>query len=1236
MACRGGKGSVSISVQLRPLLQNVENQENGRPRNPITTTDKVENVFVDAILKYSSYQDVLLATIDNLIHIHWESGDEINMAKSDVPEYPDDQRWMPLHFAAYLNNVQLVKALCQHPKINLMARDEENDTPLHVASYWDHTHIIEVLLTNSEKNLKLEELINAQNDKLDTPFSYAASRFHTNTCKSMLDYIPPLNMGMEYKDDDSICKRSPDQFAKLPNETLVAEFLEKNKPLIDFHQETKHESSPINILIAKIPNIVKEILDKSILETKIASLDMDGEKRKHKNTYRMLVDFGCLECYKGQENPDDADRYEQVGAVYQTGNYKDGDNPLQVMVREQRSELLKHPVVDALILKKWNSFGRDFFYAFTFMFYILFFIMLLIYEFFQIKPYVSESDGESFRARIENLTHPCTDTSTGCYKEKPLLCIVSGYFVFVMASARLFLELLDLLNETFVKAFSTSSTGGKSKKPSIPYRTFMRGLMKYVTSLTNILELLLYSEALFFSLNIFDDDVITPVSWQIGVFCVFLSFLNLLQILQVVPGVGLYIIMFLRILRTFISKIAALLLFFIVHFAVIFHMLLSQSTAVNTFLSGESVYKTITQGVSGIEADDYDASLIYPEASLVGLVVFAIFVQVLFLNLATGLAIADVKEIRAEAKAEMSAIKIQHIYHAERLLATVQALLNRFPLLKNQRLLPCQKRFQNMPTQNFKLEKIQDIREAREKIENKGGEFENKRREIASEKELQQLKNELEAEIKAVKNCINDFEDKNNKIKEELCADVTVLKDIIHYVKKENRKQVGDVESDVANLSCTIDKLTNQNKKLDELFKEIKIECFDKSYTMKRPTHTRSVCPSDRSKTILSTHDYKSVSPSDSVKHLLSSQAEYLEPFGHTLEPDSEIQKLKRRLKTEIVSLKYDIIRVSQKNENLKENVKVDIFNAKYCIEEFSSENKTKIGGLKENINNEQIKIILEVKKNEERRDAMIEVKESLSKIQPKKEMQQLKNELRAEIKAVKNCINDFEKSNNKLKEELCCDVTDLNYGIHNLKAESRKHVGDVESDFTNLSCTIDELTSQNITLGKLLKEIMFKYCNETYPFSSLTNVGVRDGISYTNRSICPSEVMKLSHPHDILTPQQSFSDTDSEMQKIGRELKAEIISLEGDIFRVSQENENFKEKINFEIIRVKNGINGFSEEMESDNSGLKKIVKLEHNVTKLLVEKNKELIGAMLHVSKKICKLMILPSVTTEEGGVL
>ena len=158
-----------------------------------------------------------------------------------------------------------------------------------------------------------------------------------------------------------------------------------------------------------------------------------------------------------------------------------------------------------------------------------------------------------------------------------------------------------------------------------------------------------------------------------------------------------------QILITFITKIALLLLIFLFAFIILFHLLLPNHIIFTDAWSWAAVFKSLQMGVSGVgfpdyyEGLDHHTDLVYPVGAALCFIAFIIFVQVLFMNLATGLAIEDVEKIRKHSQGEMNAIKINVIYHAERHIRLTEWFLKKCCFCCKIRLLGSQRRFYNLP-----------------------------------------------------------------------------------------------------------------------------------------------------------------------------------------------------------------------------------------------------------------------------------------------------------------------------------------------------------------------------------------------------------------------------------------------------------------------------------------------------------------------------------------------------------
>ena len=651
-------------------------------------------------------------------------------------------------------NVNEVKNLCEEKaeEINdelakiVELKDGKAKSPLFAAAKNDQLEIVQLLLKLAKKRSQehLANLINLQqmwNGREESPISIAASRFHKSSCEAMMESVASNNFKNIVEQIKGNAKEEKG-FCNLPRDS-VTKFLEDNKVGIDYHQKNSRGKSLIVVLLRKMPKIAEKLLDESITMIKMRLID-DDENIDAGDIYRVIVDFGVLGYHPSNNRKSSSlrnttgctDEYDQEGPVQKGRHYSHGLNPLQVLAKTNREELLLHPVVYALIMKKWEKYAKNFYYSVIVLLYIIYFAMLMVYQFEQIKPYIADiaNNGSTviLRSWIENGTNKCIDYPKGCFEGRSALCFTSGSIILVVSIVRLFLEMLDLLNQVFVESYNNSGvdfTKSRSWRFIVLYlKVWMSGIANYLWHFENLLEITLYSTSLIFSLNILDyGQVISPLHWQIGALSVICSFTNLLLLLRVVPFVGVYITMFFRILWTFVTKILALMFFFLVAFIIIFHMLLSHMTSVfQSPLSGASIYKTLSQGVSGVAYEDYDLEyedhgleLTFPTATLIALIGFAIIVQVLFLNLATGLAIQDVKRIRAGAEAAMNVLKIRAIFQAGRSIEVLRTIFRYLPCLRNKKpgLLKRLRRFQNMPSKDFNPEVIKKIQEINRKIE---------------------------------------------------------------------------------------------------------------------------------------------------------------------------------------------------------------------------------------------------------------------------------------------------------------------------------------------------------------------------------------------------------------------------------------------------------------------------------------------------------------------------------------
>ena len=85
--------------------------------------------------------------------------------------------------------------------------------------------------------------------------------------------------------------------------------------------------------------------------------------------------------------------------------------------------------------------------------------------------------------------------------------------------------------------------------------------LKYLMDWTNWLELVLYSSTVLF-VSVFRAPCLCPQNWQwqFGILAVFLAWINLVLFIQKFPLIGIYIVIFLKIVYTFLWTVVLSLL----------------------------------------------------------------------------------------------------------------------------------------------------------------------------------------------------------------------------------------------------------------------------------------------------------------------------------------------------------------------------------------------------------------------------------------------------------------------------------------------------------------------------------------------------------------------------------------------------------------------------------------------------------------------------------------------------
>ena len=150
-----------------------------------------------------------------------------------------------------------------------------------------------------------------------------------------------------------------------------------------------------------------------------------------------------------------------------------------------------------------------------------------------------------------------------------------------------------------------------------------------------------------------------------------LAWLNLLGDVRELPFLGIYVIMFFDILKTFL-KFGVVFFIFIIAFGLGFNLLLNNQDPFSSV--GKSLLKTAVMMIGEFEYegifhnDDDDQMPEFPNLTYAFFVAFLIIMSIIIVNLLIGLAVDDIKSVQEQAILKRLAMQVELVLDVERLL----------------------------------------------------------------------------------------------------------------------------------------------------------------------------------------------------------------------------------------------------------------------------------------------------------------------------------------------------------------------------------------------------------------------------------------------------------------------------------------------------------------------------------------------------------------------------------------
>ncbi|KAK6188192.1 hypothetical protein SNE40_004425 [Patella caerulea] len=567
-------------------------------------------------LHYASKEGHLMA-IDDLL----EMGAAIN------PK--NNHRESPFHFASKYGRFNTCRRLLeseQGPNI-LNETDAKGMTGLHLAAINGHTKILTLLMTKGAvvnrdntdntplhyaalngytQSIRLllsvhRNLLDSVNIDKDTPLHLAAKAGHTNTVLLLMTLGAAFNVNIEGKSFIDYITE-----AKLTDVALGVIGHDRWQEVLECCSESY--GCPMLGFIQHLPEVCMAVLDRCQTYS-----NHDGKSAE------LYIEYNF--------------KYLRCEMTYASDQSKNRDyrplKPLNTMVQHGRVECLSHPVVVNYLKMKWNSYGM-WFYTLYLLVYATYLALL--------TAFIVQSDSLKHYDK-PNVTNTTMEMLHGNkldgYERHPQFMaynvVISVYCI------------LNIIKEVFQMI--------TQKK-------------KYFEDPQNFLEWALYLLTLFF-LAPFLLGYSFHWQWEIGTLAVFTAWFNCLVFLQRFDFFGIYVVMFLEILKTLIQVICVFSIL-IIAFGLSFFILLSREQSMAYSTPGLSLFRTVMmmfeldymESFNSPFTDSSDSTLHYGSLTFFMLALFVLLMPILLMNLLIGLAVGDIEAVQRNARLKRLAMQV--------------------------------------------------------------------------------------------------------------------------------------------------------------------------------------------------------------------------------------------------------------------------------------------------------------------------------------------------------------------------------------------------------------------------------------------------------------------------------------------------------------------------------------------------------------------------------------------------
>nr|XP_054752851.1 transient receptor potential cation channel subfamily A member 1 homolog [Lytechinus pictus] len=619
----------------------------------------------------NNYKDIVL------VMLRW---------KRSIVESVDELGNTPLHYASDVGYNDIIKELLRaKPPVDVRnCALEGEQTPLHMAASEGRTEAVHLLL-NSASNINQTDLFQR------TPLHLASMNGNIGVVELLLfgksDVTQTADITLCDASEESCLDYAIDNgHEKVVRMIIKHERWREVMKASSLDKETNYQTTPMRKLISHMPGMARLVLDRCITVKKDKrNVDVEFYYEFLEDSYSTWMrPSQQTEDLKSEENTNDDDGLvnEFLRRVYRpiTSNQSieadqyDSDHrlkkdatsyitdptektinhPLFLMVSSPHMELLDHPLVTTFLQHKWNAIARYVFLS-TLSLYLFFLGMLTGY--IVIVP-------PNFYIKSSNRSIDPPD----------IVWFADGEERWVHSVQRSTLVFFDQFGPAVIVALSALNL----------FREIVQMVLQrlaYFKNMDNYLELFLYIAAILFALPFSEVEYVESGhikkdwQWQCGAVAGFFGWINLLLFIRGNSKLGIYVIMFIDIICTFL-KFAIILVLFIMAFGLAFYALLMNQNPFNrlgyslakTFVMmiGELDYASIFfaqdyLGTQNTRADGDDTyflnAIFFKGLTYVFFCTFLVVMAILMMNMLVGLAVDDIQAI--QKKANLHRLKLQ-------------------------------------------------------------------------------------------------------------------------------------------------------------------------------------------------------------------------------------------------------------------------------------------------------------------------------------------------------------------------------------------------------------------------------------------------------------------------------------------------------------------------------------------------------------------------------------------------